>query len=122
MKTLMLSTTAALALLAGIVASSATSTTTTTTTRETTTGATGGATVTIDPTIETEVRTYVTRENWRSVDVPSGTSIVVGSELPSSIELRTVPRVERYRVAVVGGRTVLVDPSTRRIVRIIESR
>ena len=119
MKTLMLSTTAALALLAGVVASSATSTTTTTT-RETTT--TGGATVTIEPEVETEVRTYVTRENWRSVDVPTGTSIVVGSELPSSIELRTVPRVERYRAAVVGGRTVLVDPSTRRIVRIIESR
>ncbi len=118
MKTLMLSTTAALALLAGIVASSATSTATTTTTRETTTG---GA-VTIDPAIETEVRTYVTRENWRSVDAPTGTSIVVGSELPSTIELRTVPRVERYRAAVVGGRTVLVDPSTRRIVRIIESR
>ena len=117
MKTLMLSTTAALALLAGVVASSATTVTTTTTT-----GATGGATVTIDPEIETEVRTYVTRENWRSVDVPTGTSITVGSELPSSIELRTVPRVERYRAAVVGGRTVLVDPSTRRIVRIIESR
>ena len=120
MKTLMLSTTAALALLAVVVASSATSTTTTTTTRETTT--TGGATVTIEPEVETEVRTYVTRENWRSVDVPSGTSITVGTELPSSIELRTVPRVERYRAAVVGGRTVLVDPSTRRIVRIIESR
>ena len=121
MKTLMLGTTAVLALLAGVVASSATSVTTTT--RETTTtGATGGATVTIDPEIETEVRTYVTRENWRSVDVPSGTTIAVGSELPSTVELRTVPRVERYRVAVVGGRTVLVDPGTRRIVRIIESR
>ncbi len=115
MKTMMLSTTAALALLAGVVATSAT-TVTTTTTRETT-----GA-VSIEPEVESEVRTYVTRENWRSVDVPSGVSIAVGAELPSTIELRTVPKVERYRVAVVGGRTVLVDPGTRRIVRIIESR
>jgi hypothetical protein len=115
MKTMMLSTTAALALLAGVVATSAT-TVTTTTTRETT-----GA-VTIEPEVESEVRTYVTRENWRSVDVPSGVSIAVGAELPSTIELRTVPKVERYRVAVVGGRTVLVDPGTRKIVRIIESR
>ncbi len=116
MKALMLSTTAALALLAGVVASSATTVTTTTT------GTTGGAAVTIDPAIETEVRTYVTRENWRSVDVPSGTTIAVGSELPSTVELRTVPKVEKYRVTVVNGRTVLVDPGTRKIVRVIESR
>ncbi len=123
MKSVVLSTTAALALLAGVVASSATSSTTTTTTRETTTtGATGGATVVIDPGDETEVRTYVTRQNLRSVEVPSGASIAVGTELPSTVELHTVPKVERYRAAVVGGRTVLVDPGTRRVVRIIESR
>ncbi len=113
MKTLALSTMAGLALLAGVSAASATSTTVTTTT-----GATSGTAVTIDPSVETEVRTYVGRQNWRSVDVPG--TVAVGTELPASVELHTVPKVERYRVTVVGGRTVLVDPGTRRVVRIIE--
>ena len=113
MKTFALSTMAGLALLAGVSAASATSTTVTTT------GATSGAAVTVDPAVETEVRTYVTQQRWKSVDVPAA-QIVVGHELPASVELHTVPKVEKYRVTVVGGRTVLVDPGTRKIVRIVE--
>ena len=113
MKGFVLSTTAALALLAGVSAASATSTTVTTTT-----AAPGAAVTTIDPAVETEVRTYVGRQNWRSVDVPG--TVAVGTELPASVELHTVPKVEKYRVTVVGGRTVLVDPGTRKIVRIVE--
>ena len=116
MKTFALSTMAGLALLAGVSAASATSTTVTTTPGGVAVGTTGA--VTIDPSVETEVRTYVTRQNWRSVDVPG--TVAVGTELPASVELHTVPKVERYRVTVVGGRTVLVDPGTRRVVRIIE--
>ena len=117
MKTFALSTMAGLALLAGVSAASATSTTVTTTTPGGAAVGTTGA-VTIDPGVETEVRTYVGRQNWRSVDVPG--TVAVGTELPASVELHTVPKVERYRVTVVGGRTVLVDPGTRRVVRIIE--
>ena len=116
MKGFVLGTTAALALLAGASIASAQSTTVTTTT---TTGAVGGTAVTISPAEETEIRTYVTKERWRSVDVPAA-EVVVGRELPSTVELHTVPKVEKYRVAVVGGRTVLVDPGTRKIVKIIE--
>ena len=114
MKGFVLGTTAALALLAGASIASAQSTTVTTTT-----GAVGGTAVTISPADETEIRTYVTKERWRSVDVPAA-EVVVGRELPSTVELHTVPKVEKYRVAVVGGRTVLVDPGTRKIVKIIE--
>jgi hypothetical protein len=103
---------AGVALMAGVSVASATSTTVTTTT-----AAPGGA-VTIDPAEETEVRTYVTKQNWRSVDVPG--TVAVGTELPASVELHTVPNVTKYRATVVGGRTVLVDPGTRRIVRVIE--
>src|ERR671932_2523005 len=105
-----LSTTAALALLAGISIASATSTTVTTSPGGAV--ATTGA-VTIDPAEETEVRTYVTKQNWRSVDVPG--TVAVGTELPASVELHTVPNVTKYRATVVGGRTVLVDPGTRRV-------
>jgi hypothetical protein len=103
---------AGVALMAGVSVASATSTTVTTTT-----AAPGGA-VTIDPAEETEVRTYVTKQNWRSVDVPG--TVAVGTELPASVELHTVPNVTKYRATVVGGRTVLVDPGTRRVVRVIE--
>ena len=112
MKTFALSMVAGVALMAGVSVASATSTTVTTTT-----AAPGGA-VTIDPAEETEVRTYVTKQNWRSVDVPG--TVAVGTELPASVELHTVPNVTKYRATVVGGRTVLVDPGTRRIVRVIE--
>ena len=112
MKTFALSMVAGVALMAGVSVASATSTTVTTTT-----AAPGGA-VTIDPAEETEVRTYVTKQNWRSVDVPG--TVAVGTELPASVELHTVPNVTKYRATVVGGRTVLVDPGTRRVVRVIE--
>ncbi len=50
--------------------------------------------------------------------------IAVGTTLPDEgIEYYEVPReygVERYRYTVVNDRTVLVDPSTRRIVQIID--
>jgi hypothetical protein len=77
-----------------------------------------GAAVVIEPAEETEIRTYVTRQHWRSVDVPG--TVTVGTELPASVELHTVPKVEKYRITVVEGRTVLVDPGTRKVVKIIE--
>ena len=113
MKTFALSMMAGVALVAGVSVASATSTTVTTTAP-----AASGTTVTIDPAEETEVRTYVTKQNWKSVDVPG--TVAVGTELPASVELHTVRNVSKYRATVVGGRTVLVDPGTRRVVRIIE--
>jgi hypothetical protein len=50
--------------------------------------------------------------------------VVVGAVLPSSgVTLYNVPEdygVTTYRYAVVDGQTVLVDPSTRTIVQIVE--
>ena len=116
MRTFALSMMAGVALMAGVSAASATSTTVTTSPGGAV--ATTGA-VTVDPSVETEVRTYVTRQHWTSADVPTS-QVVVGHELPASVELHTVPKVEKYRVAVIGGRTVLVDPGTRKIVKVIE--
>lgn len=79
-------------------------------------------TVVISPEEETETRTYVTREHehFRPFAMPAGEEVVVGRPLPAEVELREVPRVPRYRAAIVGGRTVLVEPGTRRVVRVIE--
>ena len=76
--------------------------------------------VVVAPEDETIVRDYATQEHWRSIDPPSGFVIREGADIPDTVELREVPRLPRYRAAIIGGRTVLVEPRTRRVVRIIE--
>jgi hypothetical protein len=62
-----------------------------------------------------EVRTYVTSNHPQSYAV-SG-DLVVGVGVPEPVVLRPVPNY-KYHYAVVNGRTVLVDPGTRRVVYI----
>jgi hypothetical protein len=69
-----------------------------------------------------KVRQYVVRESRPSVRVNE--RVVAGEELPSNVQLYSVPadvgvRTE-YRYTVVNDQTVLVDPNTRRIVQVIE--
>ncbi len=68
------------------------------------------------------VKQYVVREKRPSVRVTE--RVTVGEELPSRVEVYSVPedvgvRTE-YRYTVVNDRTVLIDPKTRRIVQVIE--
>jgi Protein of unknown function (DUF1236) len=46
--------------------------------------------------------------------------VVVGEPLPPTVELRTVPQHTEYRYAVVNDRRVIVEPRTRRVVRILD--
>ena len=46
--------------------------------------------------------------------------LVVGEPLPPTVELRTVPQHAEYNYAVVNDRRVIVEPRTRRVVRIID--
>jgi len=46
--------------------------------------------------------------------------IVVGEPLPATVELRTVPQHTEYRYAVVNDRRVIVEPRTRRVIRILD--
>lgn len=46
--------------------------------------------------------------------------VVVGEPLPPTVELRPVPHYTEYRYAVVNDRRVIVDPRTRRVIKIIE--
>jgi len=67
-------------------------------------------------------RTYVTGQRHSSYRYQN--EIRVGADLPSSgVTYYEVPReygVTKYRYPVVNDRTVLVDPSTHRIVEIID--
>ena len=46
--------------------------------------------------------------------------IVVGEPLPAAVEVRPVPGYVDYRYALVNNQRVIVDPRTRRVIRVIE--
>jgi len=46
--------------------------------------------------------------------------IVVGEPLPAAVEVRPVPGYVDYRYAVVNNQRVIVEPRTRRVIRVIE--
>jgi hypothetical protein len=46
--------------------------------------------------------------------------VVVGEPLPPGVELRTVPSHTEYRYAVVNDQRVIVEPRTRKVLKIID--
>ena len=81
-------------------------------------GGTVGAAVGAGLEIPNAVITSVEGERAPSVVVRE--RVVVGEPLPAEVELRPVPRYTEYRYAVVNDRRVIVDPRTRRVIKIIE--
>ena len=104
----------AFALAGGIATASAQSTTTTTTT------------TTVSPEQETTIYRTITREQVAAQPPPPDWAPSVGTEVPAQVQLYNmpntveVPSVRSDRYTVVNGHVVLVDPGTRRVVRIIE--
>ena len=81
-------------------------------------GGTVGAAVGAAVEIPNAVITSIQGERVPSVTVQE--RVVVGEPLPPTVELRPVPRYSEYRYAVVNDRRVIVDPRTRRVIRIID--
>jgi Protein of unknown function (DUF1236) len=79
-------------------------------------GSTVGAAVGLGLEIPNAVITSIPRE--RSVTVRE--RVVVGEPLPPTVKLRTVPSHTEYRYAVVNDRRVIVEPRTRKVIRIID--
>jgi hypothetical protein len=46
--------------------------------------------------------------------------VIVGEPLPETVELRPVPSHTEYRYAIVNDRRVIVEPRTRKVIKIIE--
>lgn len=65
-----------------------------------------------------EVRTYVMEQNTPSV-VYDG-DIAVGTTLPDTVEVHTVPDIDGYAYTVVNDRRVIVEPKTHRIIQVLE--
>ena len=80
-------------------------------------GGTVGAAVGAAVEIPTAVITSIPR-NEPSVVVRE--RVVVGEPLPPSVELRTVPSHTEYRYAIVNDQRVIVEPRTRKVIRIID--
>lgn len=65
-----------------------------------------------------EVVTYVQRERVPSVRVDR--DVTVGYAVPDSVELRSVPRYDAYDYAVINDRPVIVEPRSRRVIRVLD--
>jgi hypothetical protein len=76
------------------------------------------------PEAERGVYSRVTRERIRTPP-PAGFDVRVGAEVPAAVELYEVPDdieyapVRRYRYTVHEDRVYVVEPGTRRVIRII---
>ena len=81
-------------------------------------GGTVGAAVGLGLEIPNAVITSIEAERTPSVVVRE--RVVIGEPLPAEVELRPVPRYTEYRYAVVNDRRVIVDPRTRRVIKIID--
>jgi hypothetical protein len=79
-------------------------------------------TVVVTPEQETVVREYV-KTNPVVVERPSNFELVLGAIIPDilkpgALAENTLPN--RYQYVQMDGRTVLIDPQTRKVVHIIE--
>ncbi len=83
-------------------------------------------TVVIEPQQRTVIRNYVVKERVRPIELRE--RVVVGATLPAEIELTPVPEtiyaevpsLRPYRYFVWEDRFVLVEPSSRRVIQIVE--
>jgi hypothetical protein len=73
--------------------------------------------VVLQPQQETVIREYVKKEPLASVKLP-GLQLSLGSSLPDTVVLHEVPNV-KYRYTVIDNQTVIVDPDTHRIIKVL---
>ncbi len=78
--------------------------------------------VVIAPEQETVIREYVVKQHVEPIAPPPGLEITVGSTIPDAVKIYGLDVADmpaQYSFVVIEGRTLLIDPSTRRIVRIL---
>jgi hypothetical protein len=80
-------------------------------------------TIIISPEQRTRIKEYIVREHVRPV--PFHERLTVGTMLPADVELVPVPDawgpdLRSYRYFYSGEDVVLVDPSSRRVIDVIE--
>ena len=81
-------------------------------------GGTVGAAVGAGLEIPNAVITSVQGERYPSVVVHE--HVIVGEPLPAEVELRPVPHYTQYDYAVVNDQRVIVEPRTRKVIKVID--
>jgi hypothetical protein len=81
------------------------------------------AVIEISPEQRTAIREYVVKQKPRSVTIQG--DVRVGAPLPADVALVAVPgewgpQYSKYRYVYWNNRVVLVDPSNRHVVHIVE--
>ena len=66
--------------------------------------------------VEPEVQGWVMEQSAPSVEVQG--DVVVGSTLPESVRVIAVPKHKKYGFAVINKHRVLVEPETRKIIKV----
>ncbi|WP_315918631.1 DUF1236 domain-containing protein [Mesorhizobium sp. SP-1A] len=83
-------------------------------------GAAAAQDVVIEPQQQTVIKEYVHKKPLASIDLP-GVQLSIGSVLPDTVELHQIEAPDvKYRYVVVEGRTLIVDPETRKVVEVLE--
>ncbi len=65
-----------------------------------------------------EVRTYVYEQRVPSVAVEE--RVVVGEPLPQTVTVHRIPQHQTYGYAVVNEKRVVVEPQTRKVIKVYE--
>lgn len=77
-------------------------------------------TVVIAPEQETVIREYVKKKPIASIDLP-GVELNIGSTVPDTVEIHKIDAPDiTYSYTVVGNRTYVVEPATRKVVHVID--
>lgn len=88
-----------------------------------TVGVAPAETVVIEPTQRTKIKEYVVKERVSPVAVRE--RVVVGATVPAEVLLRAVPEdwgptLTKYRYVYTDNHVALVEPSSRRVIHIID--
>ncbi|EJC84175.1 Protein of unknown function (DUF1236) [Rhizobium leguminosarum bv. trifolii WSM2297] len=80
----------------------------------------GGAAVAQTTTVVVpgEVKTYVMKQETPSVTFDG--DVAVGTALPDTVEIHTIPDQPDYGYVVVNKKRVLVNPKTRAVIEVIQ--
>jgi hypothetical protein len=69
-------------------------------------------------TVPGEVRTYVLEQQTPSLTFEG--DLAVGTALPDTVEVHTIPDQPEYSYVILNNKRVLVNPKTRAVVEILE--
>jgi len=80
----------------------------------------GGAAVAQTTTVVVpgEVKTYVMKQETPSVTFDG--DVAVGTALPDTVEIHTIPDQPDYGYVVVNKKRVLVNPKTRAVIEVVQ--